>query len=61
MGTVDRILDATKQAILINERMQNMSKALERLAYRLDDHEKRLVRLETYVEIANLSKQLPDK
>lgn len=59
MGAIDRVLKAAKQSMLIDERMKVMGEGMARAADELKDHEKRLVRLETIIDIAMQQKTLP--
>jgi len=55
-GITDKILGGLKKVILLEERLGRLEEAVSGLSDRADtalaDHEKRLVRLETIVEIA---------
>ncbi|MCG8618853.1 MAG: hypothetical protein MI802_21740 [Desulfobacterales bacterium] len=60
MGVYNDIVAAVKQALILNEKVENTGKVLDLVASELRDHDRRIVRLETLVEVAKL-KQISDK
>jgi hypothetical protein len=44
--------DALRQAILIQERVERLTAGMDRMADRLLDHDRRLMRIETMIELA---------
>ncbi len=65
MGVVNDVLDAVKQAMILNEKVENIGKALDLVAVELRDHDRRMVRLETIVVFGQnqkrQQKQLPEE
>lgn len=51
MSVYTDIVAAVKQALILNEKVENTGKALDQVAAELRDHDRRIVRLETFVEI----------
>jgi hypothetical protein len=51
--------DALRKAILLQDRVEQLAMAVDRLTDGLQDHDRRLVRIETMIELAH-RKQLPD-
>ena len=60
MGVYNDIVAAVKQSLILNEKVENTGKVLDLVASELRDHDRRIVRLETLVEVAKL-KQISDK
>lgn len=52
MGVTDRILDGLKATIQLNDRVVSMSGEVKQLARDVRDIDRRLVRVETLVELA---------
>jgi hypothetical protein len=52
MSAFDRILTSIRRVILMESRIQTLADSVDRIAETMIDHEKRLVRLETMVEIS---------
>ena len=50
--------DALRKAILMQERVDQLAVAVDRMTDRLQDHDRRLVRIETMIELAQ-RKPLP--
>lgn len=68
MSLLDRVLDALKSQVEMRGDIDRLAGSLDRLRVRLDgqdayllDHEKRLIRLETLVEVAQMrgTRRLP--
>lgn len=59
MSTVQRILSSIKRVIVMESKLQGLSDGLSDVTRTVLDHEKRLVRLETVVEIAKTQSRLP--
>jgi hypothetical protein len=52
MSAFDRILTSIRRIILMESRIQTLADSVDKIAETMIDHEKRLVRLETMVEIS---------
>ncbi|MGE5567166.1 MAG: hypothetical protein ACM3YN_13560 [Parcubacteria group bacterium] len=52
MSVLDQVLSGIRDAILLSEKVERLSQNAEALALELRDHDRRLVRLETMVEMA---------
>lgn len=60
MGISDKVMDALKAGILLNERVASLLGKVERIDLDLRKMNERLVRLETMVEVAKYQRRLPD-
>lgn len=49
---MDKIIDAIKESVVINERVMELTRLVDRLDTDVRDIDRRLVRIETYAEIA---------
>ncbi len=52
MSTLQDVFGAVKEVLLLTNKVENLGKTLQEAALELKDHDRRLVRLETLVEIA---------
>lgn len=52
MGAIKDAIDAMNKVVLMNDKVERAGKALTDISKELRDHERRLIRLETFVEIA---------
>ncbi|MEO8467889.1 MAG: hypothetical protein ABI640_21415 [Gammaproteobacteria bacterium] len=52
MSVWAELRDAIRQAILLNERVERLSADFEKAQDRLIDHDRRLTRIETMIEVA---------
>ena len=52
MGVWDDLKANIRKIILMEERIDNLAKAVDRLADQSLDHERRLIRIETMIEMA---------
>jgi hypothetical protein len=52
VGALDRVLSSLRQVILMESKLQRLADSVDEMADAVVDHEKRLIRLETMVEIA---------
>ncbi len=52
MSALDRIMTSIRQVILMETKLQTLADGVEKVADLLMDHEKRLIRIETLVEVA---------
>ena len=58
MSALDRIMSSIRQVILMEAKLQTLADGVENVADLILDHEKRLIRIETLVEVAQ-SNRLP--
>jgi len=54
MSAIKEALTAMKEVLLLTERVDQAGKTLSELAKELRNHEKRLIRLETFIEIGKM-------
>ncbi len=59
MSLVKDAVSAMKEVLVLNEKINQVGRTMEQVSIELREHDKRLVRLETYIEIAQ--KHLPGK
>jgi len=59
MGVSEKIMDALKAGILLNERVGNLVEKIDRVDRDVRQINERLIRLETMVEIAKMQPRLP--
>lgn len=52
MSALDRIMTSIRQVILMETKLQTLADGVEEVADLLMNHEKRLIRIETLVEVA---------
>ena len=64
MGLAERVLDGLRAALEMRADLDRMSDRLDRVADEVLDHEKRLIRIETMIEMSQTRtsgrQQLPD-
>jgi hypothetical protein len=60
MSVWTELRDGIRQAILVQERLERLSGELDRTVEELRDHDRRLTRIETMIEVAR-SRQLPGR
>jgi hypothetical protein len=58
MSALDRIMSSIRQVILMEAKLQTLADGVEKVADLVLDHERRLIRIETLVEVAQ-SNRLP--
>jgi len=58
MGVSEKVLDALKAGILLNERVGNLVEKVDRLDQDIRKMNDRLIRLETMVEIAKMKPEI---
>ena len=61
MGATDRLLDALKNMMELNVEFKHLSKRVDKMDDALNDHVQRIVRIETFIEIAEKQKLLKKK
>jgi hypothetical protein len=54
MSAIKEALAAMKEVLLLTERVEQTGKILSEVVNELKDHEKRLIRLETFIEIGKM-------
>ena len=52
MSLVKDAVTAMKEVLVLNEKINQVGKTIDQVSAELRNHDKRLVRLETYIEIA---------
>lgn len=57
MAWSDRVIEALRTGMMLNERVVGLAKKVERLDQGVPDLDRRLVRIETFVEIAESKRQ----
>ena len=60
MSTVGDAIAGIKQALLLTEKVDRVAKERESVALELRDHDRRLVRIETMVEVGLAQRGLAD-
>ncbi len=61
MSTLKDVMSAMKEVMLLTDKVDRAGSVLSEMANELRDHDRRLVRLETIVEIAKAQQRLPEK
>jgi hypothetical protein len=60
MSVVKDVVAALKEVLMLTEKVDQTGKILSEISKELRDHDRRIVRLETFVEIGKMQhKQLP--
>jgi len=60
MSVVKDVVAAMKEVLMLTEKVDQAGKTLSEISKELRDHDRRIVRLETFVEIGKMQhKQLP--
>jgi hypothetical protein len=60
VSTLKDVISAMKEVLLLTDKMERAGTMLTELSNELRDHDRRLIRLETMVEIAKNQPQLKD-
>ncbi len=60
MSTLKDVMSAMKEVLLLTDKVDRAGKLLTEISQELRDHDRRLIRLETMVEIAKNQPQLAD-
>ena len=61
MSTLKDVMSAMKEVMLLTDKIDRAGSVLSEMATELRDHDRRLVRLETIVEIAKTQQRIPEK
>jgi thioredoxin-like negative regulator of GroEL len=61
MSTLKDVMSAMKEVMLLTDKVDRAGSVLSEMATELRDHDRRLVRLETIVEIAKTQQRIPEK
>ena len=61
MSTLKDVVSALKEVLLLTDKVDRAGKMLTEIASELRDHDRRLVRLETMVEVAKSQPRLTDQ
>ena len=60
MSVVKDVVAAMKEVLMLTEKIDQAGKTLSEISKELRDHDRRIVRLETFIEIGKMQhKQLP--
>lgn len=57
MSAIGEALSAMKDVLILTEKVDQAGKALSEIAKELKDHEKRLIRLESFIEFGKIHQQ----
>lgn len=57
MSWKEKVVEALRGGLVLNERVQELGRKIERLDRDVRDIDRRLVRLETFVEIAEINQK----
>lgn len=60
MSALKDVISAMKEVLLLTDKMDRAGKVLTEIASELRDHDRRLIRLETMVEIASNQTRITD-
>ena len=60
MSTLKDAITALKEVLLLTEKVNNTGKLLSEMAEELRGHDRRLIRIETMIEIAQTRQLLPE-
>jgi len=60
MSTIKDVMSAMKEVLLLTDKVDRAGAMLTEISGELRDHDRRLIRLETMVEIAKIQPQLTD-
>jgi hypothetical protein len=60
MGALQEVMAAIKEVLLLTDKVDRAGQVLSEIAAELRDHDRRLIRLETMVEVARDKPRLPD-
>jgi hypothetical protein len=61
MSTLKDVIAAMREVLLLADKVERTGNVLTEISKELRDHDRRLVRLETLVEVAKSQAQLSDK
>lgn len=60
MSTLKEAISALKEVLLLTEKVNSTGNLLSELAGELRDHDRRLIRIETMIEVAQHRQSLPE-
>ena len=61
MSTLKDVVSALKEVLLLTDKVDRAGKMLTEIASEMRDHDRRLIRLETMVEVAKSQPRLTDE
>lgn len=61
MSTLKDVMSAMKEVMLLTDKVDRAGKVLSEMATELRDHDRRLIRLETIVEIAKNQQRITEQ
>jgi hypothetical protein len=59
MSVLSDVLKFGKDVVLLSERVEQLASARKDMVGKLEDHERRLIRIETMIEVARATPRLP--
>jgi len=59
--SIGKVLEFTKTMLLLKERIENLEKHTEKLAAAVEAHERRLIHVETFLQVATDGRYLPPR
>ncbi len=59
MSSLKDVIAAMREVLLLTDKVERSGRILTEISHELRDHDRRLIRLETMVEMAGRQKQLP--
>jgi hypothetical protein len=54
VSTVDRLLESIREVVVLGSEMKRLNADIRDLALEVRDHERRLIRIETLIEVAGM-------
>lgn len=61
MSTLKDVMSAMKEVLLLTDKVDRVGKVLSEISSEIRDHDRRLIRLETMVEIAKSQPRITDE
>ena len=61
MSTLKEVMSAMREVLLLTDKVERAGSVLSEMALELRDHDRRLVRLETIIEIAKNQPRIPER
>lgn len=59
MSTLDKVLEAIREAVVVNERIAQLTRTVEKLSTDQENLRDRVIRIEALIEYARGSRDLP--
>jgi len=61
LSTLKEVMSAMREVLLLTDKVERAGSVLSEMALGLRDHDRRLVRLETIIEIAKNQPRIPER